>query len=66
MSKSEQIRFDMNHVTVTLSTKEFEAFTKYCKDHGFQKSGLIASIIRNKLEEEGYLSKSSVRRKVER
>ncbi len=54
----------MNHVTVILSTKEFDAFTKYCKDYGFKKSGLIASMIRNKLEEEGYLSKSSARRKV--
>jgi hypothetical protein len=51
-----------NKVTVLLSDEEFERLDYFCRDRGFKKSTLIARLIRQYLDLEGYggarLSKS--------
>jgi len=41
-------------VTVLLATDEFERLDNYCRDRGFKKSTLIARLIRQYLDMEGY------------
>lgn len=41
-------------VTVLLSEEEFERLDSFCRDRGFKKSTLIARLIRQYLEIEGY------------
>lgn len=41
-------------VTVLLSDDEFERLDTYCRDRGFKKSTLIARLIRQYLDMEGY------------
>jgi hypothetical protein len=41
-------------VTVLLSNEEFERLDNYCRDRGFKKSTLIARLIRQYLDMEGY------------
>ena len=41
-------------VTVLLSDEEFERLDNYCRDRGFKKSTLIARLIRQYLDMEGY------------
>ena len=41
-------------VTVLLTTEEFERLDNYCRDRGFKKSTLIARLIRQYLDMEGY------------
>lgn len=41
-------------VTVLLNDEEFDRFDRYCQERGFKKSTLIARLIRQYLELEGY------------
>jgi hypothetical protein len=41
-------------ITVLLSDEEFERFDGYCRDRGFKKSTLIARLVRQFLDLEGY------------
>ena len=43
-----------NKITVLLSDAEFDRFDRYCRDRGFKKSTLIARLIRQFLDLEGY------------
>jgi hypothetical protein len=41
-------------VTVLLTEDEFRRFDQYCRDRGYKKSTLIARLIRQFLDLEGY------------
>jgi hypothetical protein len=41
-------------ITVLLDEEEFVRFDSYCRDRGFKKSTLIARLIRQFLDLEGY------------
>jgi hypothetical protein len=41
-------------VTVLLSDEEFERLDNFCRDRGFKKSTLIARLVRQYLDMEGY------------
>ena len=41
-------------VTVLLSDDEFDRLDNYCRDRGFKKSTLIARLVRQYLDMEGY------------
>jgi hypothetical protein len=41
-------------VTVLLAPDEFERLDNYCRDRGFKKSTLIARLVRQYLDMEGY------------
>jgi hypothetical protein len=41
-------------ITVLLSDEEFDRFDRYCQERGFKKSTLIARLIRQYLDLEGY------------
>ena len=43
-----------NKVTVLLADDEFERLDNFCRDRGFKKSTLIARLIRQYLDMEGY------------
>ena len=43
-----------NKVTVLLDSSEFDRFQNYCADRGFKKSTLIARLIREHLDAEGF------------
>jgi hypothetical protein len=43
-----------NKITVLLAEEEFARFDSYCRDRGFKKSTLIARLIRQFLDLEGY------------
>jgi hypothetical protein len=41
-------------ISVLLSPEEFDRFDAFCRDRGFKKSTLIARLIRQYLDLEGY------------
>ena len=41
-------------ITVLLGREEHERFIAYCADRGFKKSTLVARLIRDHLDSEGY------------
>jgi hypothetical protein len=41
-------------ITVLLPDEEFDRFDSYCRDRGYKKSTLIARLIRQYLDLEGY------------
>jgi hypothetical protein len=41
-------------VTMLLSENEFERFDSYCKDRGYKKSSLMARLVREHMDREGY------------
>jgi hypothetical protein len=41
-------------VTVLFSDEEFDRLDNYCRDRGFKKSTLIARLVRQYLDMEGY------------
>lgn len=41
-------------ITVLLDGEEFDRFESYCEERGFKKSTLIARLIRDHLDKEGY------------
>ena len=43
-----------HQVTVLLDLQEHHRFNAYCNERGFKKSTLIARLIRDHLDEEGY------------
>jgi len=43
-----------NKITVLLNEEEFDRFDAYCRERGYKKSTLIARLIRQYLEMEGY------------
>jgi hypothetical protein len=43
-----------NKITVLLQDDEFDRFDRYCRERGYKKSTLIARLIRQYLELEGY------------
>ena len=43
-------------ITVLLSDAEFGRFEDYCREKGFKKSTLIARLIRDHLDREGFHS----------
>jgi hypothetical protein len=43
-----------NKISVLLNDDEFDRFDRYCHERGFKKSTLIARLIRQFLELEGY------------
>lgn len=43
-----------NQVTVLLHREQFERFDRYCAERGFKKSTLIARLIRDHLDQEGF------------
>lgn len=44
----------MEKITVLLPGEEYERFQAYCRERGFKKSTLIARLIREHLDSEGY------------
>jgi hypothetical protein len=44
----------LNKITVLLLDEEFARFDAYCRERGYKKSTLIARLIRQYLELEGY------------
>ena len=47
-------RKTVGKITVLLSPEEFDRFDIFCRDRGFKKSTLIARLIRQYLDLEGY------------
>ena len=47
-------RKTVGKITVLLSPEEFDRFDGFCRDRGFKKSTLIARLIRQYLDLEGY------------
>jgi len=47
-------RKKLNKITVLLPEDEFARFDAYCRERGYKKSTLIARLIRQYLELEGY------------
>lgn len=45
-----------NKISVVLDVPEFARFDSYCAEKGFKKSTLIARLIREHLDHEGYRS----------
>lgn len=45
---------DTVKVTVLLSEDEFARFDSYCKARGYKKSSLIARLVREHMDEEGF------------
>ena len=43
-----------NQITVLLDREEYERFRAYCDQRGFKKSTLIARLIRDHLDGEGF------------
>ena len=43
-----------NKVTVLLSDEEFQRLDSFCRDRGYKKSTLVARLIRQFLDLEGY------------
>ncbi len=43
-----------NKITVLLPDEEFDRFDNYCRERGYKKSTLIARLIRQYLQIEGY------------
>ncbi len=43
-----------NQVSVLLDQSEYDRFSAYCAEHGFKKSTLIARLIRDHLNREGF------------
>ena len=43
-----------NKITVLLEQSEFERFDAYCRERGYKKSTLIARLIRQYLDLEGF------------
>ena len=41
-------------ITVLLSDEEFDRFDNYCRERGYKKSTLIARLVRQYLDLEGY------------
>jgi metal-responsive CopG/Arc/MetJ family transcriptional regulator len=52
-------RKSINKITVLLSEEEFERFDIYCRDRGYKKSTLIARLIRQYLDLEGFARETS-------
>ena len=44
----------MNKITVLLPPEEFQRFDLYCRERGYKKSTLIARLVRQYLDMEGY------------
>lgn len=47
-------RSTQNKITVLLSDEEFERLDSYCRDRAYKKSTLVARLIRQYLDMEGY------------
>jgi hypothetical protein len=45
---------DKNKISVVLSAEGFERFDAYCTEKGFKKSTLIARLIREHMDREGF------------
>lgn len=43
-----------NKITVLLDTDQSERFEAYCQDRGYKKSTLVARLIREHLDSEGF------------
>ena len=43
-----------NKITVLLPADEFQRFDQYCRERGYKKSTLIARLVRQYLDMEGY------------
>lgn len=50
--------------TVLLEARQSERFDAYCRDRGFKKSTLVARLIREHLDSEGFGTKNSQREPV--
>jgi metal-responsive CopG/Arc/MetJ family transcriptional regulator len=44
----------VNKISVLLSPDEYDRFDNYCRERGFKKSTLIARLVRQYLDLEGY------------
>ena len=51
---AEMTRKTPTKITVLLSDEEFDRFDSYCRERGYKKSTLIARLIRQYLDLEGY------------
>ena len=47
-------RKTQNKISVLLPDDEFERFDRYCRERGYKKSTLIARLVRQYLDLEGY------------
>lgn len=47
-------RKQMNKITVLLPPEEFERFDRYCRERAYKKSTLIARLVRQYLDLEGF------------
>ena len=48
-----------NKITVLLPNDEFDRFDRYCRERAYKKSTLIARLVRQYLDLEGYGSQQS-------
>lgn len=58
-----------HQITVLLDEEEYSRFNAYCNERGFKKSTLVARLIRDHLDNEGYRLQRSLplsNRKLER
>jgi metal-responsive CopG/Arc/MetJ family transcriptional regulator len=46
-----------NKISVVLASSEFQRFDEYCANRGYKKSTLIARLIREHLDKEGFESR---------
>ena len=51
---------DVVKVTVLLSSAEFRRLAAYCEKKGFKKSTLIARLVRDHLDDEGFAEPAEV------
>jgi len=49
-----------NRITVLLDPGEYERFRAYCADRGFKKSTLVARLIKQHLDKEGFRLQNSL------
>ena len=50
----------MNKITVLLPPDEFQRFDQYCRERGYKKSTLIARLLRQYLDMEGYAARRAM------
>ena len=54
---TQAVKVDMTHVAriqVLMSEDEAERFDAYCREMGYKKSTLIARLVRNHMDKEGF------------
>jgi hypothetical protein len=59
-SKGDAVVRKQSKITVLLDSREFERFEAYCSKSGFKKSTLIARLIREHLDSQGFRAQTEL------